>query len=267
MPLELHIVNHSKKNKTETQLVDSVAKALGILDCFATDRSELSLNQLCDKTGLYKSRVHRLCGTLMATGYLIKTSRSNYRLGPKLMVLGKVYEKTNSLRTIAAPFMRQLSATTKQSTALFVLDGAQCICMAREVGSARLVYSISEGDNMNLVSTASGRALLAFADDHFTDNVLEEALNSGQLADTENAIATIKEQLTHIRQAGFAINLKGIEEGVGAVAAPVFDFDHNVAAALAIVGPAQRFTDDQCDELIESLLEATTEISRLMGES
>jgi DNA-binding IclR family transcriptional regulator len=255
------------KKKNEPQLVDSVAKALGILDCFSKHETELSLNLLCEKTGLYKSRVHRLCGTLIATGYLVKTSRANYRLGPKLMVLGKVYENTNSLRTIADPFMKKISGETGESTALFVIDGMKCICMAREVGSARLVYTISEGDYMELAPTASGRVLLAFTDDKFIEKVLAESSQvhaadgtSVDLEDTRRALSTIREK-------GYAINKKGMEEGTAAIAAPIFDFDHNVAAALAIVGPVHRFNDDQCGEMLKLLLEATTEMSRLMGEA
>ncbi|WP_167506093.1 IclR family transcriptional regulator [Desulfosediminicola flagellatus] len=258
-------MDQSKKKKTEVQLVDAVAKALEILDCFSKHETELSLNQLCEKTGLYKSRVHRLCGTLIATGYLVKTSRSNYRLGPKLMVLGKVYENTNSLRSIAEPFMKQLSTETGQSTALFVVDGMQCICMAREVGSGRLVYSISEGDNMALAPTASGRVLLAYAEKEFIEKVLSDAatLPAPDAIDIEET----RQALETIRKTGFAINKKGIEEGTAAIAAPIFDFDRNVAAALAIVGPEHRFSDNQCDEMLSSLLAAANEMSRLMGES
>lgn len=263
----MKIVGNSKKKASEIQLVDAVVKALGILDCFSKHEPELSLNQFCEKTGLYKSRIHRLCGTLIAIGYLVKTSRSNYRLGPKLLVLGKVYENTNSLRSIAEPFMQGLSAKTGQSTALFVLDGMQCICMAREVGSARLVYSITEGDNMILTPTASGRVLLAFGEEKFTEKVLQEAKHDEGLGGPAFDLEETRSALIEVREKGYAINKTGLEEGSAALAAPIFDFEHNIAAALAIVGPAHRFSDDRCGEMVQSLLTVTTEISRLMGES
>mgnify|MGYP000214997066 CR=1 FL=1 len=108
-----------EKKTTAVPLVDAVSKALELLDCFNIHETELSLNQLCDKSGLYKSRVHRLCGTLIASGYLVRTSRTNYRLGPKLMVLGKVYEKTNSLRSDI--FFSRKRPTCPTSTGLSVV--------------------------------------------------------------------------------------------------------------------------------------------------
>ncbi|PLX94530.1 MAG: hypothetical protein C0619_02680 [Desulfuromonas sp.] len=257
----------SEKKSGAVPLVDAVAKALEILDCFNSQDTELSLNQLCDRTGLYKSRVHRLCGTLIASGYLVRTSRTNYRLGPKLMVLGKVYEKTNSLRSIAAPIMKKLSEVTGESTALFVIDNMKCICMAREVGSSRLVYTINEGDYMELHPTASGRVLLAYADEQFTEKALDKAqlvrFTSATLVDKD----AIRKELVAIRERGYALNREEREQGIAAISAPIFDFENNVPAALAIVGPVHRFNDENCKVMLESLLDATREMSRLMGES
>lgn len=252
--------------KKEAKLVDAVAKALEILDCFSIKETELSLNQLCQKTGLYKSRVHRLCGTLLAMRYLVKTSRSNYRLGPKLMVLGKVYEKTNSLRSIAVPFMKQLSARTGQSTALFVMDGMKCICMAREMGFTRLVYAINEGENMELTPTAAGRVLLAYADPEFVEKVFAETEIVQFTPKTMVDMSKIREELEFIRKNGYAFNIEGREEGVAAIAAPIFDFEPKVQAAIAIVGPAHEFKGAKNDEILQALLEVTGEVSRLMGE-
>ena len=82
----------SKKVKTVAKesehQVEAVAKALNILECFTASQPELSLKQLSEKTGLYKSRILRLCGTLIAYGFLIRQEKSLYKLGPKLMMLG-----------------------------------------------------------------------------------------------------------------------------------------------------------------------------------
>ncbi len=255
------------KKTAAVPLVDAVLKALEILDCFNTNETELSLNQLCEKTGLYKSRVHRLCGTLIKSGYLVRTSRTNYRLGPKLMVLGKVYEKSNSLKSIAAPFMKKLTLETGESTALFVVDGTKSICMAREMGSSRLVYSINEGDYMELTPTAAGRVLLAYAENDFINKVLSKTKHTRFTDNTKVDVEEIKKELELIRQHGYGLNDQEREEGIAAIAAPVFDFENKVPAALVVVGPAYRFSAERRSEHLRKLLDASHEMSRLMGES
>jgi DNA-binding IclR family transcriptional regulator len=183
------------------------------------------------------------------------------------MVLGKVYEKTNSLRSIAAPLMKELSTKTGESTALFVVDGMKCICMAREMGHSRLVYSINEGDDMELHPTASGRVLLAYADNEFTEKVLSQIPPTQFTANTQTNRKVIEAKLKQIRQRGYDINNEEREEGISALAAPIFDFENKVPAALAVVGPVHRFTGEHRQFMLSALLQASREISRLMGES
>ena len=258
--------NTDNSNSPAVPLVDTVLKAMEILDCFNTRETELSLNQLCEKTGMYKSRVHRLCNTLIAAGYLVRTSRSNYRVGPKVMALGKVYEKSNSLISIATPLMKTLSEQTGESTALFVIDKMKCICMAREMGSSSLVYSINEGDQMELLPTAAGRVLLAYADEGFTKKVLIEVNPVSFTPSTIVDKDVIRKELKEIRKCGYAVNIEGREEGVAAIAAPVFNHENRVPATLVIVGPVQRFNADKQEAMLQFLLNATREASRLMGE-
>jgi DNA-binding IclR family transcriptional regulator len=49
------------------------------------------------------------------------------------------------------------------------------------------------------------------------------------------------------------------------MAAPVFDNENIVCAALAIAGPTQRFTEDRRQEMLANLLTAARRLSQLLG--
>jgi DNA-binding IclR family transcriptional regulator len=142
------------------------------LDCFTVAEPELSLKQLSEKTGLYKSRIIRLCGTLAAHGYLIRTPAATYKLGPKLMILGKVYERTNPLTAVARPIMKELSALTGESTKLFVIEGTKRLCLVREKGPSPLQYAINEGETQAIYAGAGGKLFLAFAPEAFQKEII-----------------------------------------------------------------------------------------------
>ena len=253
-------------SRSSVPSVDTVRRALDILECFTMDEPEQTLKQLCEKTGLYKSRVHRLCRTLLDCGYLVRTSYSSYRLGPKLLVLGKVYERTNTLVSISRPIMARLALSTGESAALFALEGERSICLAREYGPSRLFFAINEGDYMQLHATAIGRVLLAYAPEPFLRRVLGrelETFTSSTIVDRRR----IEEEILTIPERGYSVNREEREPGVAAVAAPVFDLDENVPAALSLVGPVQRFSEEALPGMVEKLLDATRQISQLLGES
>ena len=126
--------------------VDTVAKALVILNCFSASEPELSLKTLSEKTGLYKSRIMRLCGTLCAQGFLVKTPQATYELGPRVMILGRIYEKTHDLFSSAGPVLDDLVAQTGESAALFMREGMSRFCIIQRIGPASLRYSVREGE-------------------------------------------------------------------------------------------------------------------------
>jgi DNA-binding IclR family transcriptional regulator len=256
-----------KPKKTSAPIVDSLATALSLLNYFTVRDPELSLQQLSEKSGLYKSRIHRLCGTLVVSGFLVRMPWATYRLGPKLMTLGKIYENTNSLITISRPIMKELANLTGESVALFILDGETSYCLAREYGSSRLVFSIQEGDTIQLHASAAGKILLAYGSEELRKTVLGkeglETFTTMTVIDPKQ----IKNELSRIRKCGYAVNKGERELEVGALAAPIFNHAHMVNATLAVVGPVQRFSDDRIENILQNLQDATFRISELIGAS
>jgi len=255
----------TKKSGSSVPVVDSLATALSLLNYFSTVEPELSLQQLCDRSGLYKSRVHRLCATLVLSGFLIRMPWATYRLGPKLMTLGKIYEATNSLITLSRPVMKDLAMDTGESVALFGLEGNSCYCLARELGSSRLIFSIQEGHTMELHASAAGRVLMAFGSPALTQDVLSADSLKQFTPETLIDKKKIKARLSAIKERGYDINKGERELEIAAIAAPIFDFENQVRSALAIVGPGQRFSDEKIPDMVALLSRATRKISELMG--
>jgi len=255
------------KPKTSVPIVDSLATALSLLNYFTVREPELSLQQLCEKSGLYKSRIHRLCATLVLSGFLVRMPWSTYRLGPKLLTLGKIYESTNSMISVARPIMKALAGKTGESVALFALEGDISYCLAREYGSSRLVFSIQEGDVMQLHASAAGRVLLAYGTQELRDKILQSAVLDKFTPMTMIDPKKINAELGRIRQKGYATNRGERELEVAAIAAPIFNHDGTVVTALAVVGPVQRFSDEHIPEMSKRLMASTDRISELIGAS
>ena len=251
--------------KESAKQIESVDKALGILECFSDRVPELSLKQLSEKTGLYKSRILRLCGTLMAHGFLIRLEGSLYRLGPKLMMLGKIYERSNSLISISRPILRELASITGESAKLFVIQGTKRICLVREKGTYPLGYHVEEGDSFELYAGAGGKALLAYTSREFRDQVLGEKVLQRLTPTTIVERSRLEKEFAAIRERGYASSNGEIFPEVAGMAAPVFDNESNVCASLAIAGPAQRFTEERRREMLDNLMASARRLSLLLG--
>lgn len=256
---------NKEKSTNSAPIVDSLATALRILDHFSIREPELSLRELSEKTGLYKSRIHRLCGTLVALRFLTRMPSSSYRLGPKLMALGKIYEKSNSLLTVSRPIMKQLAEVSGESVALFHLDDDTCICLAREYGSSRLVFDIQEGEHMELHASAAGRVFMSYGPSELAEKVFSQPELRRFTSETITDHELLARRLKDIKKNGYEINRGERELEVAAIAAPIYNHERNVEATLTVVGPVQRFSDSHETELISHLLDASRKISEMLG--
>jgi DNA-binding IclR family transcriptional regulator len=251
--------------KESAKQIESVDKALSLLECFSDRVPELSLKQLSEKTGLYKSRILRLCGTLMAHGFLIRQEGSLYRLGPKLMMLGKQYERSNSLISIARPILRELASITGESAKLFVIQGTRRVCLVREKGTYPLSYHVEEGESFELYAGAGGKALLAYTSKEFRNQVLSEKVLQRLTPKTIVERNRLEQEFATIREQGYASSGGEVFTGVAGIAAPVFNHEGSVCGSVTIAGPKQRFTEDRHQEMLDSLLDSARKISQLLG--
>jgi len=245
--------------------VDTVAKAMTILNCFSASEPELSLKSLSEMTGLYKSRIMRLCGTLSAQGFLVKTSRATYKLGPRLLILGKIYEKTHSLLNSSGPILESLVSTTGESAAIFVREGTIRYCLVKKDGPSPLRYSVTEGEPLPLYAGAPGKVLLAYATPEARRQILSDTTLERITSTTITGMGELEQELETIRRKGYAISQGEVLPDAISLAAPVFDHDSKVNYSLQIGGPSQRLTPDRWPELIPKLLDCAKELSVLMG--
>jgi DNA-binding IclR family transcriptional regulator len=181
------------------------------------------------------------------------------------MMLGKMYERSNSLISAARPILRELASITGESAKLFVIQGTKRICLVREKGTYPLGYHVEEGESFELYAGAGGKVLLAYASKDFCDQVLGEKVLERLTPTTIVARSRLEEEFAAIRERGYASSNGELFTEVAGMAAPVFDHENAVCAALAIAGPIQRFTEDRRQEMLDSLLASASRLSELLG--
>ncbi len=251
--------------KQASRHVQALLAALDILDCFQ-EQPYLTIGELVERTGHTRNRVMRLAGTLEYRNYLTYAPhQGGYFLGPKVMFLGKMFERSHNLLTLSRPILQRLVQQTGESASLYIREGLERVVLAREEGTQPLRFSVTEGQRMELYAGAGGKVLLA----HAPEEVLQELLQHGNLPRlTENTLADAKllrQELERIRRQGFAVSLAERAPDTGAISAPVFDDEGQVIAAIAIAGPSSRIANLMKEHGEGIVIEAAQDLSRLLG--
>jgi DNA-binding IclR family transcriptional regulator len=251
--------------KQSERHVEAVLAALKVLDCFLAQPA-LSTKQIVELTGFTRNRVMRLTGTLCHQGYLLQAVETGaFTPGPKTLALGKVFERNNSLVSLARPILRALALKTGESVSLYIREGLERVVLAREEGTHSIRYTITEGQRMDLHAGAGGKALLAFAPEEFLQSMLKEL---GLIRRTSRTIVDPRKfaaEMKKIRRQGFAESMGERVQDACAVAAPVFDNHNRLLCAMAIVGPVSRFTPKNRQRYINDIIAAARELSENLG--
>lgn len=142
--------------------VAAVERALTILDAFRESDQSLTLTEISKRVGFYKSTTLRLAESLEKFGYLRRLEDGAFRLGPKPLFLGSLYQRHFRLAEFVPPVLRQIAAELNEGASFFVRENDQRVCVHR-VESARAIRDvIHEGMRLPLELGAAGHVIMAF---------------------------------------------------------------------------------------------------------
>ncbi len=247
--------------------VQSVDRAVAILDALSAERNYLGVTGLSNQLGLHKSTVHRLLVSLLKGGLVERDPRTRrYRLGVRLVELGNAVLDSRGLPQVALPYLHFVADAVEEITYLAIREGDRVLNLL-QIPAPHLIQSVSWLGGGSLHSTSTGKVFLA----HMGDQELDAYLK-GTLARYTDHTITDREQLRAeveaARERGYATAWEEQEEGINAVAVPILDSAKQVVAAMGVVGPSFRFTRDKALQAPEVMMGVAREIAkRLEGPS
>jgi DNA-binding IclR family transcriptional regulator len=222
----------------------AVDRALAILAAFDAGDEALPLADIARRTGLYKSTILRLAASLEHAGMLRRRADGRFALGPELLRLGRLYQRSFRLGDSVMPVLRRLAADSGESAAFYVRDGDERRCLYRVESAQPVRVWVQEGQSRPLARGAAGRVILAF---------------SGPPDREGDAEAQ------RIRARRFAVSRGEVTADTAAIAAPVLGIGQQLVGALNLSGPSQRITPAVVERCVKLVLAAAAELTRTLG--
>ncbi|WP_425563986.1 IclR family transcriptional regulator [Nonomuraea longicatena] len=230
--------------------MQSVDRALDVLEALADHGGEAGLSEIAAATGLPYGTIHRLLRTLLTRGYVRQESDRRYALGGGLVRLGGVAERM--VAVWAQPYLTRLVELSGETANLAVLEGDFVVYVAQVSSPRRLRMFAEVGRRVLPHSTAVGKVLVADRSRAEALALLERTGMPRKTANTITEPAAMLAELDLVRTRGYALDLGEEELGVHCLAVPVHD-GGRVVAAMSVSGPAERIDALDRDELAEGM--------------
>lgn len=233
-------------------MVQSIERALDILEALASADDGLSLTHLRERVDLPLGTLHRLLATLNERGYATQDAATrHYGPGPKLLEIAAsaLNHRQFSLQRIARPFLQELTAVAGETSNLVIYQGDEAVYI-EQVSGPQLVRMFTEvGQRVPLYCTGAGKAILLGMAPAQLDAYLANRQLARITAHTLTSAEQLRAEIERSRERGFAIDDEEREEGVRCAAAPVFDHIGNCVAAISVSGPTTRLSRQQVIEI------------------
>ena len=252
--------------KSSTNFIQSVDRALQILECFSKQEKELGVTEIANILSLHKSTVFGLLATLENRGYMEQSSSNGkYKLGMKLFELGTQVHENIDLAAIANPYLNELVKKYNETVHLAINHEGQVVYIDKVEGTASMRMYSQLGKRPPMYCTGLGKAILAFMPQKYINNYLSHEELTKLAANTITSTEGMRKELEKIRKQSYSIDNEEIEDGLRCVASPIFNYKGEVAGALSIAGPTSRMTKERMKELPDLIKETAGQISKKLG--
>jgi DNA-binding IclR family transcriptional regulator len=228
------------KTSASSDGVAALDRAIAILNAFGPHDRLLTLAELSNRTGLYKSTILRLAHSFLRGGLLERLEGGGYRIGPTAFRLGSLYQRSVASADILLPIMRDLAAESGESVAFYARTGDVRTCLYRVDSRHPLRYQIHEGDVLPLTAGSGGHVLSAFSG------------APGEPYDT-------------IRRTCHFAAFGDRDPDTAGMSAPVFGLAGSLIGVLTLAGPRSRVDDEFVTRMRRPLLEAAARATRSFG--
>ena len=251
---------------SEPRCVQSVVKAMAVLDCLAAHKGPMSLGELAAALDAPKASVHGLLAALRQNGAVEQgASDGKYRLGIRLFEYGCIVSGSWDVIGCSREQMRHLALQTGNSVVLSTLEGDSALTIetVEATGAFRIVSQ--QGSRLPLHSTSQGKLLLAHLPAGERRALLQRLPLTAYTPHTITSPDALEAESAAILAQGYAVEDGEYRIGLRSVSAPVRDVTGRVCAAVGVVGMFRRVRSEEFEQARDLVLAAAEQISFDMG--
>lgn len=239
-------------------MLSTVQKIGPVLDLFSVKNSEWGTTEVATALQMSKSSAHALLTTMAEVGLLERTSQARYRLGWRLLVLGRTAMLSADYRRPIAQAMRQMVGRWGETMHFAVYERGSAVYVDKLEGRQSIALGTSIGTRLPAHASAVGKVLLAHR---------REALDGPHVRLTPQTITDhrgLTRELAAVRERGLAFDNQESVRGISCVAAPVWDRDGSLVGSISLATSTERLGLRR-RVYAEQIVETCRQVSHALG--
>jgi len=246
--------------------IQSLERAIGILNLFRLSGRPLGISEMAEKLGLAKTTVHGLVSTLEKNGFLLKDAATRkYRLGFALFELGSLQMADLEINQRVFHPLHRLANQHNRLCRAAIWDRGSILVTMTAQPQGHETTARQFGPRLPGYCTALGKAILG----HMQPAELKAYLAKNELiAYTPNTITdrrALAKDLQKSRARGYSISRQEVLLHQVGIGAPLFESGGRVVGAISMRLEVEDLDTDFMTTAANALVRTAFQISVEMG--
>jgi IclR family acetate operon transcriptional repressor len=256
----------TKTTRSNAGHVQSLARALSILNTLMEADAGLTLTDVAQRLGLAPSTAHRLLTTMQETRFTrFDLERNVWLVGVQAFLVGNAFARSRDVISMSRGYMRQLMEESGETVNLAVEDQGEAVYLG-QVECRQMMRAIAKpGGRVPLHCSGVGKALLSALPDAEVARILQKRGLARVTAKTIDSPARLREQLAEGRARGYVFDDEEHAVGLRCVASVIYDEHAQPMAALSLSGPMARIGDERVPLLGTLVMKTAAELTSVLG--
>ena len=264
--LKPHLKPVEEDESAKGGAVQSVDRAMLLLEALGEDEEGYRLTDLAIRTGLSPSTAHRLLTTLEKRRFVAFDQSDNmWHIGRQSFAIGSAFIRRRNFVAPALPFLRRLRDLTHETANLGIVDDGEVIVLT-QVESREIMRAITKvGGRVPMVTSGIGKAILAtYADEEVVAIIQRHGMKRLTPKSVVRA-GELRDALATVRRDGYAIDDQEFLMGLRCVAAVVYNDQAEALAGISVSGLASRVPQERVPELGRLVRDTARELTLALG--
>ena len=244
--------------------VPALQRTIKILN-FISSKGRCSAAEIINNLQIPKSSAYLLLEELKSYQFIKQDQNGDYFLWIKLVELGELASNCFDIREIAKKHLARLTNNTGLLTHLGILDNKTAYYILKCESHSTISVRSYVGKQVSLYRSGVGKCLLAFQPSEKISEIVNQLSFEKKTANTIMSISSLHTELAKIRQQGCSFDNEEDYINIRCIAAPIFNAQNNIAAAISAVGTTFQITDHVLPEITIKIKECAKDISKELG--
>jgi IclR family acetate operon transcriptional repressor len=255
-----------KAQYSDTGSVRSIDRAMLMLEALGSRFEGWRVTDVAIETGVPLSTAHRILVALERRRFVhFDTTNRLWHVGHQAFAIGNTFLRSKHFVGFAQPYLRRLRNQTRETASLGAAYDGEIVVLA-QAESREITRAVARaGGKAPMASCGLGRAILASYSDEDVAATIRKLGSRAAISRSMATSSSIGIDLAEIRRDGYAIDNEEAAKGLRCVAAPVYDSQGEVLAAISISGSKLRLPPERVLSLGKLVRETAFDLTRELG--